>query len=273
MSLFGAYAFSEDSFNSASLSVTVEVTGASATTAFNNSGIFVRTGSTFNVTQSANYTATTILNNDDTEFKGGALFSVDCSDPAFEAVTAAGSLSSMYTVIFAMTPTVYAAYPKTITGDSHIVGESNESRVSAILSNHMEYVINERPGVYDGGIVDSSYKGLAIDRALVTWIVYQDRLEPFPICVGNLNASDNNPVGLKPRGSPTSEDITLLQTYYTDPNSLTDAVKQRVRQLIWGVPNELIEDERFYNVVENGDTQTFTEDTPSTSNTYNDLVL
>ena len=44
MSLFGAYAFSEDSFNSASLSVTVEVTGVSATTTLNNDGIFVRTG-------------------------------------------------------------------------------------------------------------------------------------------------------------------------------------------------------------------------------------
>ena len=269
MSLFGAYAFSEASFNSASLNVALVTDTNVATTAFNNAGISVLTGASFAVEEIN--AAQTSFNNDDITVIGSALFEIDTSDPGYEAVTAVGSLGSIFSLVFGMTPTLYVAYPKTITDDPSIVGETNDSKVFDIVSNHLLYVINEKPGVYDGGIPDKTYKGQPIDPSFIAWIVYPDTTDPYPVCVGNLSAEDRVPVGLKPRGAPNASDITALETYFN--GTATGTVYDRARQLLWGVPKSFIENERFYDVVTNNESQTYESETPSPGNNWNNLVI
>lgn len=268
MSLFGGYAFSEDAFSSASVNVTVEVSGDSVTTAFNNAGITVRTGSTFTV---ENIDGATTAFNDDLTVIGSALFTLDLSSDAFDITTAAGSLESIYSIVFGMTPTVFAAYPKTITGDPGIVGAVNDSKVFEIVSNHLQYVIDEQPGVYDGGLARNTYRGLAIDPAFISWIVFQDIKEPFTVSVGNLTKEDRPPVGKRPQGAPSAADIVSLQAYFD--GTASELVTERARQLLWGVPRQYIENERFYSVVANPDSENYQEETPSPENTWNNLVI
>lgn len=266
MSLFGTYAFSEVSFSSASFNVTVELTGLQAT--FEDIEFTtVTTGSTFTVLEIDE--ADALLNNDDTVVTGGAKFTV------LEIDAAQATFSNDFRIfnnVFGMTPERYLAYPKTITRDESIIGVSNQSEVFAVIENHMLYVINNEQGVYDGEAVLRTYNGKPIDPSFIGWIARADIQEPFRVAIGNLSKVDRVPVGIIPRGAPAQADVDTLQDYFNGV-SLSDEVYNRVQQLIWGVPNEFITDARDYAPVANAESQTYEEEEPAASNTWNDLVI
>lgn len=266
MSLFGAYAFSEVAFSSATVNVVVEVTGVQAT--FEPlEDIVVTTGSTFTVDEISE--AVTSLNNDDLVVKGGARFVVD---EISEAQLFFSGDTRIYNNVFGMTPERYLAYPKTITRDESILGVTNQSEVFSVIQNHMLYVINNRPGVYDDYPIRQTYNDQPIDPSFIGWIARADIRTPYRVAIGNLTQADRAPVGIIPRGAPAQADIDIMQDYFNGV-SLSDPVYVRVQQLIWGVPNEFITNARTYSTVTNDGSQSYTEEEPAASNTWNDLVI
>ena len=265
MSVFGAYAFSETAYSSAAVNVVVELTGFEATfAAFANTD--VATGSTFTVTEIA---AAQALYNDDITVTGSALFTVGVIDAA---QTIFSGDTRIFDNVFGMTPERYLAYPKTITRDETILGVTNQSEVFAVIQNHMLYVINDEPGVYDGNQVRSTYNNQPIDPSFIGWIARADIRDPYRVAIGNLTEADRAPVGLIPRGAPAQQDIDILQDYFNGETIAAD-VLVRIQQLIWGVPNEFIANARTYATVENETAQSYSEETPAAGNTWNELVI
>lgn len=267
MSLFGTYAFSEAAFSSASFSVIVAVTGAEATTSFNNDETAITTGSRFEVDEINE--ATTSLNNADLVVTGGARFVVDEID---EAQLFFSGDTRIFNNVFGMTPERYLAYPKTITRDESILGITNQSEVFAAIQNHMLYVINNRPGVYDDYPIRKTYNDQPIDPSFIGWIARADIKTPYRVAIGNLTQADRAPVGIIPRGAPAQADIDIMQDYFNGVE-LSEPVYIRVQQLIWGVPNEFIENARTYSNVTNDQSQSYNEEEPADSNTWNNLVI
>lgn len=267
MSLFGTYAFSEAAFSSASLNVVVVLTGFEATTSLNNAQTVITTGSTFSIDTIAQ--AVTSFNNDDVIVTGGALFTVE---EIAEAQLFFSGDTRIFNNVFGMTPERYLAYPKTITRDETILGVTNQSEVFAVIQNHLLYVINNQPGVYDGNAVRRTYNNQPIDPSFIGWIARADIRTPYRVAIGNLTQADRPPVGIIPRGAPAQEDIDIMQDYFNGV-SLSESVYVRVQQLIWGVPNEFIVNARTYSTVSNAVSQSYTEEEPAASNTWNTLVI
>ena len=266
MSLFGAYAFSEVSFSSSIVNVVVEVTGVEAT--FSPlANTVIATGSTFIVNDISE--AVTSFNNDGLNVTGGALFTVEEIDAA--QLIFSGD-TRIFNNVFGMTPERYLAYPKTITRDETILGVTNQSEVFAVIKNHMLYVINDRPGVYDGNKVRSTYNNQPIDPSFIGWIARSDKRDPYRVAIGNLTEADRAPVGLIPRGAPAQQDIDILQDYFNGGTIAAD-VLVRTQQLIWGVPNEFIANARTYATVESEAAQSYSKETPAAGNTWNELVI
>lgn len=266
MSLFGAYAFSEVSFSSSIVNVVVEVTGVEAT--FSPlANTVITTGSTFVVNGISE--AVTSFNNDGLNAIGGALFTI-------EVINAAQSIFSgdtrIFNNVFGMTPERYLAYPKTITRDESILGASNQSQVFNVVQNHMLYVIENQPGVYDDRLVSKTYNNNPIDPSFINWIARADIRSPYRVAIGNLTQTNRIPVGIIPSGAPAQSDIDIMQDYFNGVG-LSDDVYARVQQLIWGVPNDLIVNARTYSTVTNADSQSYSEEQPAASNAWNDLVI
>ena len=266
MSLFGAYAFSEVSFSSSVVNVIVEVTGVEATFA-PLANTVIATGSTFFVNGISE--AVTSFNNDGLNLTGGALFTVEEIDAA--QLSFSGD-TRIFNNVFGMTPERYLAYPKTITRDESILGASNQSEVFNVIQNHMLYVIENQPGVYDDRLVSKTYNDDPIDPSFVNWIARADIRTPYRVAIGNLTQTDRIPVGIIPNGAPAQSDIDIMQDYFNGV-SLSEPVYVRVQQLIWGVPNEFITNARTYSTVSNDGSQSYTEEEPAASNTWNTLVI
>ena len=266
MGVFGTYAFSEVSYSSSTVNTVVVVAGFEATfAAFANT--VITTGSTFVVTVLS--AAQSSLNNSGLITTGGALFTV-------ETIAAAQTFLSedvrLFNNVFGMTPERLLAYPKTITRDESILGVTGQSKVFAVVQNHMLYVINNKPGVYDGNAVLSTYNSQPIDPSFIGWLARADIQTPYRVAIGNLTEADRAPVGLVPRGAPAQPDIDIMQTYFSG-GALSDAVSVRVQQLIWGVPNEFIVDARTYATVSNDTAQAYAEETPASPHVWNELVI
>lgn len=268
MSLFGTYAFAEAAYSDASFSVIVDVTGAQATF-FAIDFTTVVTGSRFTVDEISGMQ--TAFNNDETLALGSAIVPVICTSDTFQATLTFSGGTRIFNSVFAMTPERYLAYPKTITQNQNVVGV-NDAKVSASIVAHLEYVIDNRPGVYDGEPLAKTYKNIPMDPNFIGWIKKADILSPFRVSVGNLTKANRTPVGLIPRGAPAQADIDIIVDYYNGV-TLAPEVYDRVQQLIWGVPNEFFENARTYTNVTNSESQTYSEETPNSSNIWNDLVI